>query len=353
VAIIGGLLARARADEREIIAPQSWAVAVATTEERGRMNTRQLVSVVIPCFNQARFLPLSLGSVHAQDWPSIESIVVDDGSTDETSVVAHSHGATIVVRQDNRGLSAARNAGLAAAHGEYILFLDADDELLPNAVRSGVDVLSRNQAIAGVGRRSVPVDADGHPLPVTYPPHRWSDLYAELLSNNVVWTPGAALFRRDSMQALGGFPLTHSPAADYAVLLALARRRLLIIDPRGVVRYRKHDSNMSHDPMLMLLATLGTLRHERRFMPREYRPLLAEGRRHWRRFYGDQLTVVLRREWRTTRRAGRLLRGAWFLCRHCPRQAATHFVRKLSRIVRGKPSTELDPPFSPTSDAQV
>ena len=336
-----------------IIADQSWSVSSSALEEQERMNTRPLVSVVIPCFNQARFLPLSLGSVHAQNWPSIESIVVDDGSTDDTSVVAHSHGAKIVVRQENRGLSAARNAGLAAARGEYVLFLDADDELLPDAVRSGVEVLARNQGIAGVGRRSLPVDADGRPLPVTYPPMRSPDLYAELLSNNVVWTPGAAFFRTDSIQALGGFPLTHSPAADYAVLLALARRGQLIIDPRGVVRYRKHDSNMSHNPMLMLLATLGTLHHERRFMPRQYWRLLAEGRRHWRRFYGEQLTVVLRREWRTSRRAGPLMRGAWFLCRHCPRQAATHFVRKMLRIVRRQPSTELDPPFSPTSNASV
>src|SRR5262245_13760892 len=224
------------------------------------MNTGPLVSVVIPCFNQARFLPISLESVHAQNWPSIESIVVDDGSTDDTSVVARSHGATIIVRQENRGLSAARNAGLAAANGEYILFLDADDELLADAVQRGVEVLARHREMAGVGRRCLPVDANGDPLPVTYRAVHSSDLYAELLSNNDVWTPGAAFFRRDSIQALGGFPLEHSPAADYAVLLALARRGQLMIDPCGVVRYRKHDSSMSRDPMLMLRATLGTLR---------------------------------------------------------------------------------------------
>src|SRR5262249_33691389 len=76
-----------------IIADQSWSVSSSALEEQERMNTRPLVSVVIPCFNQARFLPLSLSSVHSQNWPSIESIVVDDGSTDDTSVVAHSHGA--------------------------------------------------------------------------------------------------------------------------------------------------------------------------------------------------------------------------------------------------------------------
>jgi glycosyltransferase involved in cell wall biosynthesis len=328
-------------------------VVASPSSSISRVNTCPLVSIVIPCFNQARFLPVSLGSAHAQNWPSIESIVVDDGSTDETSAVARSHGAKIVVRQENRGLSGARNAGLAAAHGEYVLFLDADDELLPDAVRTGVDVLERHPEIAGVGRRCLPVDVNGHPLPVTYTAPHSSDLYAELLSNNVVWTPGAALFRRKSIQALGGFPLEDSPAADYAVLLALARRGQLIIDPRDVVRYRKHDSNMSHDPMLMLRATLGTLRRERQFMPREYRPLLARGRRRWRQFYGDRLTVVLRREWRTSRRPRLLMRGAWFLCRHCPRQAAAHFVRKLLRIVRRLPSSKLDPPFSPTSNASV
>ena len=318
------------------------------------MTVPPLVSIVIPCFNHAQYLRGALASVRAQDWPAIESIVVDDGSTDDTSSIARSCGANIVVRQDNQGLSAARNAGLAVAHGEYVLFLDADDELLTDAVRSGVEVLARHHDMAGVGRRCLPMDANGHPLPVTYPAQS-ADLYGQLLSNNVVWTPGAAFFRREAMQRLGGFPLEHSPAADYAVLLALARRGQLIIDPRHVVRYRKHDSNMSHDPMLMLTATLGTLRRERQFMSREYKPLLAAGRRRWRHFYGEQLTVVLRREWRTSRRAGRLVRAAWFLCRHCPREAVTHFMRKMFRVARQLPSTELEPQCgsSVTSSAEA
>lgn len=317
------------------------------------MTPLPLVSVVIPCFNQARYLRRAIASVQAQTWPAIESIVVDDGSTDETSAVAYAAGVTTVVRHHNRGLSGARNAGLAAAHGEYVLFLDADDELLPDAVRSGVEVLERHPDAGGVGRRCLPMDAEGRPLQAIYPVLQSSDLYGQLLSNNIVWTPGAALFRRDVMQGLGGFPLEDSAAADYAVLLALARRGRLIIDPRDAVRYRKHDSNMSHDPMLMLRATLGTLRREERWMSREHKPLLAAGRRRWRQFYGEQLTMVLRREWRTSRRAGPLIRGTWFLCRHCPRQAARHFVRKLRRILRQLPSTDLDPPYSSTSNAAV
>jgi glycosyltransferase involved in cell wall biosynthesis len=312
-----------------------------------------LVSVVIPCFNQAEYLPDALDSVRAQTWPSIESIVVDDGSTDDTSDVAFSRGATMVLRQDNRGLSAARNAGLAAAQGEYVLFLDADDELLPDAVRWGVEVLQRDREAACVGRRCLIRDSRGRPLPVTYPQPPTSDLYTELLSVNFVWTPGAALFRRDDIEAMGGFPIEHAPAGDYAVLLALARRGQLVLDQREVVWYRKHDGNMSHDPMLMLRATLGTLDREEQQMPREYKRAFAAGRRRWREYYGEQLTMALRREWRTSRRPAMLMRGTWFLCRHCPRQAATHFVRKLSRIVRHLPSTDLEPPVSPTPTQSV
>jgi glycosyltransferase involved in cell wall biosynthesis len=312
-----------------------------------------LVSIVIPCFNQAGYLADALDSVRAQTWPSIESIVVDDGSTDDTWDVAFSHGATVVLRQDNRGLSAARNAGLAAAQGEYVLFLDADDELLPDAVRSGVEVLQRHRDAACVGRRCLLRDSRGRPLPVTYPELPTSNVYVELLSVNFVWTPGAAFFRRAAIEAIGGFPIEHAPAGDYAVLLALTRRSQLILDPREVVWYRKHDNNMSRDPMLMLRATLGTLDREEQQMPRQYRRAFAAARRRWREYYGEQLTMALRREWRTSRRPAMLLRGLWFLCRECPRQAATHFVRKLSRVVRHLPSTDLEPPVSPTPTQSV
>ena len=109
------------------------------------MSGLPLASVVIPCFDQAGYLRGALESVRAQTWPALESIVVDDGSTDDTSDVARVGGATMVGRQENQGLSAARNAGLASAHGEYVLFLDADDELLPDAVCTGVEVLQRDR----------------------------------------------------------------------------------------------------------------------------------------------------------------------------------------------------------------
>lgn len=307
------------------------------------MTPYPLVTVVIPCFNQSMYLSTALASVHGQDWPAIESIVIDDGSTDDTSEVAARLGATMVRRQVNQGLSQARNAGLALAHGEFVLFLDADDELLPEAVRTGVEALRRNPGAGCVARRCLLMDHDGRPLPVTHPLLSTSDLYRELLLMNFVWTPGAVVFRRSAVNEIGGFPSDHPAASDYAVLLTFARRGCLIVDARDVIRYRKHESNMSRNAVLMLSATLATLERERRHLPAQYRISLAEGRRRWREFYGEQLTEQLRREWRGARRSAFLVQGAMFLLRRCPRLAMMHARRKLTVAVRRMASTALGP----------
>lgn len=92
-----------------------------------------LVSVIVPCYNQAHFLPDALGSVLAQSHPHWECIIVDDGSTDSTGRVAHEwvgrDARFKYVRKENGGLSSARNAGLKVASGAYIQLLDADDLL--------------------------------------------------------------------------------------------------------------------------------------------------------------------------------------------------------------------------------
>jgi len=307
------------------------------------MNTPPLVTVVIPCFNQAQYLPGALSSVHRQTWPRVESIVIDDGSTDDTSRVAARFGATIVRRQANQGLSRARNAGLALANGEFVVFLDADDELLPDAIRDGLDAFTADPDAGCVSGQCALMDTNGVPLTTTHPELASDDLYAELLKMNFVWTPGAAMFRTEHVREIGGFPVGSPAAADYAVMLAFARRGWLRHERRDVVRYRKHETNMSRDPILMLRATLSVLEHERPHVGSRYIPDLLEGRRRWRAFYGEQLSVALRREWRGPRRALRLVRGGLFFCRHCPREAAVHLWRKLSRVVRQLPPSDLDP----------
>jgi glycosyltransferase involved in cell wall biosynthesis len=315
-----------------------------------------LVSVVIPCFNQARFLPRSIGSVRRQGYRPTETIVVDDGSDDDTSQTAAAHGAT-VFRRDNRGVSAARNAGLLAAVGTLIVFLDADDELMDDALASGAAMLTAHPEASCVVRRCRLMDAEGRPLPTTHPVVDASNPYREWLRRNFVWTPGAAMFRRRDLVDIGGFPDHVGPAADYAVYLQLARAGTVLVDGRDAVLYRQHDSNMSRDSVTMLRATLDVLRRERPHVPPDLRREFGAGQRGWRAFYGEQIVEQLRRRWRTGEASGApLVSATWTLVRHCPRVTLMHLRRKLARAARGLPPAALEsgrfvPPLRRPGDA--
>ena len=105
-------------------------------------NRLPLISVIIPTYNYGRFLPDAVKSVLGQkkDGLAVEIIVVDDGSTDDTADVAQRLGSSIqYIYQENQGLSAARNAGIRAAHGDYLVFLDADDLLTSGTLASHLD----------------------------------------------------------------------------------------------------------------------------------------------------------------------------------------------------------------------
>jgi len=123
------------------------------------------VSIIIPCYNHAQFLPEAIDSALAQTYPSIEVVVVNDGSPDNTTEVCrHYAGRILCVDQTNKGLAEARNAGIRAAHGEFILPLDADDKLLPDSLARLVPVLQSSSEIGFVyGHRYLfSNDADGN-----------------------------------------------------------------------------------------------------------------------------------------------------------------------------------------------
>jgi glycosyltransferase involved in cell wall biosynthesis len=120
------------------------------------MNTRPeiLISVIIPVYNGERFIIDALESVKNQTFSQWECIIVDDGSTDKTATVVEKYIATdkryLFVSQSNKGLSAARNAGLKNAKGNFIQFLDADDVLLPLKIEKHISALGTDHYAGGV-----------------------------------------------------------------------------------------------------------------------------------------------------------------------------------------------------------
>lgn len=130
--------------------------------------SRGLVTIVIDNFNYAQFVDRAIESALAQTYPTVEVVVVDDGSTDESAEVIHRYDdRAITVFKPNGGQASALNAGLSCAHGDVVLFLDSDDELYPDAVESVMQEFG--EGIAKVHFLLDMVDATGRPLGHTNP----------------------------------------------------------------------------------------------------------------------------------------------------------------------------------------
>ena len=292
----------------------------------------RLVSVVIPCYNQARYLLTSISSARAQTYPPQEVIVVDDGSSDDTAAVASAAGA-IVLRQRNSGVSAARNAGLRAARGEFVVFLDADDELVPEAVETGVRTLTSNPtAVCAVGRMR-PMDVNGRDMLAPPPPPVAPDLYREWLGENFVSTPGAAVFRRLSLHSMGGFPEGVGPAADYAIYLQLARDKQIVDHGNIVVRYRNHPESMSRDHSRMLRATMRVLQNERAHLPAELEADFQRGRAKWAHWYGVQIIEWVIADQRANGPRLAHMSALATLVRYCPAVLASRLRSRVTRSI--------------------
>jgi glycosyltransferase involved in cell wall biosynthesis len=132
-----------------------------SNQHPAQQSAAPLVSIIIPCHNQARFLFLSdaIASVLGQTHSPVELIVVDDGSPDNTAEIARRYEAIRFLRQENRGVSTARNAGFSASTGAYVMFLDADDRLMPNAVQEHLRCFADHRK----GGASRPVRGDRWP----------------------------------------------------------------------------------------------------------------------------------------------------------------------------------------------
>lgn len=187
------------------------------------------ISVVIPAYNAAATLARALASVSAQDFAFHEVIVVDDGSSDETATVAEEAsvaGLSVIRHAGNRGSSAALNTGIAAATGDWIAFLDADDEWLPGKLTAQQRALARlpDAALCATGFETV--DAQGRVVfryGLVPFPEAPDDFWKRLLRDSAIAKP-SVLVRRDALITTGPFDESLTLGEDQDMWLRLAAR---------------------------------------------------------------------------------------------------------------------------------
>jgi glycosyltransferase involved in cell wall biosynthesis len=286
----------------------------------------ELVSVVIPCFGQSHYLGDAIESVLAQTYPHLEVLVVDDGSADNTSAIASRYPGVRCLRGENSGVAAARNLGLRSTNGDFLVFLDADDRLLPGAVEAGLRGLEQHPecaAAVGAYRR---VSHDGKPIRTHDQPPVERDQFAQLLQDNWAGFPARAIYRRAVFEHVRGFDSELEPAEDFALNLEIARQFPLWSNAELVAEHREHGRNSSGDAAKMLTETLAAVRQQRPHVKGdpELRRAYREGRRYWKAYYGDLLAAQARESLREHRYGDALCEAA-LLARHRPRRLLSIF----------------------------
>jgi SAM-dependent methyltransferase len=250
------------------------------------------ISVVITTYNHARFLRAAIESIAAQTVAPFEVIVVDDGSAeDDPEEVTKQYSHVRLIRQEHQGLSAARNTGWRAARGRYVVFLDADDQLLPNALQANLERFDAEPECGFVYGAYRDVHAGNQ---ITDVPLRsmGREPYVTLLKDNVVAMHGTVMYRRDRLEAIGGFDPSLRACEDYDVYLRLARSFPVACGPDCIAEYHHHSSNMSHDLPTMLVAALAVLRNQETGLRGNptWQAAYNEGIANWKTKYATMLS---------------------------------------------------------------
>jgi glycosyltransferase involved in cell wall biosynthesis len=195
------------------------------------------VSIVITTYNRSHLLREAVESVLAQTYPSVEAIVVDDGSTDDTPQLMERYAGRVkYIRQQNAGVSAARNHGFRESSGEFLGFLDDDDVYFPDKIQRQVSYLQQMKGSPFVHCRYLLMNPEGRYFNrIGLLPE--GAVLGELLCQNFLWM-SAPLVRRDAFTQVGGFDESLSTAADYDLWLRLARLGELgcVQEPLGAYR---------------------------------------------------------------------------------------------------------------------
>jgi glycosyltransferase involved in cell wall biosynthesis len=280
----------------------------------------ELVSVVIPCFGQSHYLSEAIESVLAQSYPHLEILVVDDSSPDNASEIAARYPGVRCLRCDNSGMAGARNFGIRSTSGDFLVFLDADDRLLPGAIEAGLRELREHPEAAAVSGHFRRIAQDGSPIETFEQPVVRRDHYVRLLTENWAGFPARSIYRRAVFEHVGGFDPELDATADFGLNLEIARQFPYWSHGDLVAEHRTHGGNSSGDAARMLAQSLAAVRRQRPHTREtsELKRAYRTARKFWKQYYGELLVAQIGKSLRDGER-GRALRETATLARYNPR----------------------------------
>lgn len=214
-------------------------------------NRPPMVSVIIPTYNRGWILSEAIDSVLNQDYTHYELIVVDDGSTDQTTEILDSYGRKIIsAHQENRGVSSARNHGIRLAKGKLIAFLDSDDLWLKGKLRKQVAFFNRQHGAVICQTEEIWI-RNGVRINPKKRHQKPSGMIFEKCLELCLISPSAVMIRKDFLDKTGGFDESLPACEDYDLWLRISHANpVYLLNSPLVVKRGGHEDQLSRLPSL-------------------------------------------------------------------------------------------------------
>ena len=257
-----------------------------------RGNNIPLISVIIPCYNHGHHLRKAIESALNQTYPLVELVVVNDGSMDHTADVAASYSQVKYVYQANQGLSSARNTGVAQSSGEFLIFLDADDWLYPEALEINASYLLNDEKLAFVsGAYDMVLNEENEVK--EFSEEISSGHYLKLLEGNFIAVPASVMYRRWVFEEFL-FDVGLKACEDYDLYLKVSRKYPIHQHTEKIAAYQKHSANMSANAPLMLGTALDVLERQKNQLTSDSeKQSYKKGRCFWKEVYCNEIYIKL------------------------------------------------------------
>lgn len=231
-----------------------------------KLNSSETIDVVIPTYNHGKYILNAIKSVENQTYKPSRIIVINDGSTDDTDEILRSYKSSVellYIKQENSGLSSARNAGIKLSTAEYIAFLDADDAWNPEKLESQLDVFKKSglKNLGVVYCNYSIMDSNGENIRDAYrfeiDPKIRGDIFLKILESNKVSSSGSGvLVKKEIFDKVGNFDTNLSALEDWDMWLRISKEFSFDYTQKTLVKIRRHSDNMQKDTSRMFINEL-------------------------------------------------------------------------------------------------